>query len=351
MSNAADRFATLDGIRAVAALLVVTIHAPKLFPWLPTHSGLYLAVDLFFCLSGFVLARTYRERLRMGTLTPRRFLIGRAMRFYPLYAIGTLVGTARLVIELHSHNVPPVMETAAVITALPGFLYLPSPLYPLPFPLDWPAWSLAAELVVNAIYARLICGHHNKRFALVWLASFVSLALYAHCAGDLDGGWKWATLPVGIARACLSFLIGALMERCVQRERWSSNIAALLSVLAVPVLLMTAPALPLAAVCVAFPVLVFIAAHIEPSGVTRTIFLLGGRLSYGIYIIHAPLANLYQDAPFARRHAELAAIVFVTSVAALVWLLEQYYVPRVRKFIASLHAAPISRDVIAQPLQ
>lgn len=50
----------LDGSRAVAALLVVTIHARKLFLWMPTQNGIYLAIDLFFCLGGFVIARTYR---------------------------------------------------------------------------------------------------------------------------------------------------------------------------------------------------------------------------------------------------------------------------------------------------
>lgn len=333
MTNAAERFATLDGIRAVAALLVVAIHAPKLFPWLPAHNGLYLAVDLFFCLSGFVLARTYRERLRIGTLTPGRFLLGRAGRFYPLYVVGLLAGMAPLVMKLNAHNTPPAAEGAAVFMALAGFLYLPSPLYPRLFPLDSPAWSLAAELVVNATYAILVRRRYGKGFALVALVAFVSLALYAFSAGDLNGGWSWGTLPVGIARGCLSFLIGVFLASRVRRERLSSNLAALLSVLAVPALLLAALAWPLTAVCIAFPALVFIAAHIEPSGVTRTIFLLGGRLSYGVYIIHAPLAMLCEKIPFTHRYTEFAGIIFVASVAALVWLLERYYVPRVRQLL------------------
>jgi hypothetical protein len=66
------RFATLDGLRGIAALAVVTRHVPDstLLNW---SQGSTLAVDLFFVLSGFVLMHAYNRRLSEG-LSPFTFL-------------------------------------------------------------------------------------------------------------------------------------------------------------------------------------------------------------------------------------------------------------------------------------
>ena len=60
-TEAAPRFRALDGLRGVAALLVVLLHVE----W-PNHltgnkfvQNGYLAVDLFFILSGLVISSNY----------------------------------------------------------------------------------------------------------------------------------------------------------------------------------------------------------------------------------------------------------------------------------------------------
>src|SRR5690348_18308068 len=60
-----SRYETLDGLRGVGALWVMFLHfAPSFGVPSPSHG--YLAVDLFFCLSGFVLTKSYAERLKHG---------------------------------------------------------------------------------------------------------------------------------------------------------------------------------------------------------------------------------------------------------------------------------------------
>lgn len=59
-----SRFATLDGMRGIAALIVVMFHFDGIFPI--SAKGGYLAVDLFFMLSGFVLAAVYVPRFQRG---------------------------------------------------------------------------------------------------------------------------------------------------------------------------------------------------------------------------------------------------------------------------------------------
>ena len=83
------RFTGLDGLRGLAALAVFGAHVPDplLRDALP---GCDLAVDLFFALSGFVLAHAYFERLRKG-MGVGTFFKRRVIRLYPLYALGTII--------------------------------------------------------------------------------------------------------------------------------------------------------------------------------------------------------------------------------------------------------------------
>lgn len=65
MQAETHHFVTLDGMRGMAAVAVVTTHAVPFIggPLLPSASP---AVDLFFLLSGFVLTHAYSTRLDEG---------------------------------------------------------------------------------------------------------------------------------------------------------------------------------------------------------------------------------------------------------------------------------------------
>ena len=83
-------FYGLDALRGIAAAVVVTRHAPALFGigLFPNSS---LGVDLFFVMSGFVIAHAYDQRIERG-LNWRQFFVIRAIRLYPLYLLGTAIG-------------------------------------------------------------------------------------------------------------------------------------------------------------------------------------------------------------------------------------------------------------------
>ena len=82
----------LDGMRGVAALAVVALHLKDSLG-ISAPPASYLAVDLFFMLSGFVLAQAYGARLA-GPLSPWGFIRLRLIRLYPLYLAGLVVGAA-----------------------------------------------------------------------------------------------------------------------------------------------------------------------------------------------------------------------------------------------------------------
>src|SRR5580698_5736841 len=89
------KYHTLDGIRGAAALMVLMRHAGFYFGGLGLYLSKgesYLAVDLFFVLSGFVISEAYDGRLVEG-LSPLEFMKIRVIRLYPLYLLGLLIGT------------------------------------------------------------------------------------------------------------------------------------------------------------------------------------------------------------------------------------------------------------------
>lgn len=146
-SQPRGHFLTLDALRGVAALAVLVLHMPPL-TGLVFHA--YLAVDLFFIMSGFVIAHAYERRLLAGW-SPGDFIRTRVVRLWPLYLLGTAVGAAvfaGVAGDAVGFAVLGVLVAAAVV------------MMPLPlgaevqiFDLNRPAWSLFFEMVANVLYA------------------------------------------------------------------------------------------------------------------------------------------------------------------------------------------------------
>jgi peptidoglycan/LPS O-acetylase OafA/YrhL len=162
-------FHSLNLLRGLAALAVVLFHASPIFGRQMAPSG-YLAVDLFFILSGFVIAHVYDPRFAAG-LTARSFILARMARFWPLFALGTVIGTGWTLLE----NVvsPPaalsISETLG-ISAL-SLLYIPRITGADLFPLNVPAWSLFFELIVNAAFAIFFAASRTR-----WLLGVIAVA-------------------------------------------------------------------------------------------------------------------------------------------------------------------------------
>jgi peptidoglycan/LPS O-acetylase OafA/YrhL len=88
-----QHFDLLDGLRGVAALSVVTFHFMEwvTFDYSKNFIGHgYLAVDFFFCLSGFVIGYAYDDRI--GKMGVRSFFTSRFIRLHPLVIAGSILG-------------------------------------------------------------------------------------------------------------------------------------------------------------------------------------------------------------------------------------------------------------------
>ena len=173
------RMPWLDFFRGIAALVVVAYHFRTALG-LPDFSFGYLAVDLFFVLSGIVLGIRYTAAIENG-MSFAEFAWHRLRRLYPMAAM-----VAALVATLNAASVPAGQYMHAWREGAWSALFITP--YPLgagvgsSFPCDSPMWSLWAELASNVVwFAVLRMGRRATTATFVLsMLMFGVLAIHAH---------------------------------------------------------------------------------------------------------------------------------------------------------------------------
>lgn len=320
------RFLTLDALRGAGAIAVMAGHAGiVLNAYMPPF--MYLAVDMFFVLSGFVLAHAYDRKFAAG-MSVTVFLKARVARLYPIYLVGLVLG----LVSVAFANTHALTSARALLSFFFGLFALPSP--PLErlgvlFPLNGPFWSLFFEFwVANLIFALFWRQLRGRLLALVVLMSAGILAGLGLYLGTLDFGWTWHQLPGGFARVCFSFFAGVALSRFHARQIWQPAVpswACLLvfaAVMLLPVQGFTKGPYEVAIVLLIFPALIYFGA----GAVERRpqIGKILGDASYAIYTVHRPLLTILlsplalerQSPQLLRYGVEVALII---AIGALAW--------------------------------
>ena len=165
-----------------------------------------LAVDLFFMMSGFVIAYAYDKKI--PTLGLGGFMRLRAIRFYPLYLLGLGFGVLRAMILLRL-GTPELTYPGVIIALIAAIMFFPAPILSTLSdgisPLNGPAWSLIFEMWINALYA-LFFRHLTTRILLfVVVMSAISLTIEAS-AGHIGGEHVAKTFSRGSRAYVIHFL-------------------------------------------------------------------------------------------------------------------------------------------------
>lgn len=223
---ASERLHGLDALRGIAALAVVIMHAHVLMPEFPDlFPRAYLAVDFFFMLSGYVMARTYEPRLRAG-MSGFKFLAARYKRLWPTMALGGVLFLPFLAEGTRGQDL--VLWHVALV----NLLLLPSPWSGNYFALNVPAWSIFFELVANAFHAAL-WRVRTGFIALLAAVSFAWLVSAAQVHGHLDIGSRNGDMGEGLARVATAYALGVVIWR-LWGERKVSATAGLFALIAMP---------------------------------------------------------------------------------------------------------------------
>jgi peptidoglycan/LPS O-acetylase OafA/YrhL len=349
-------FHALDGLRGLAALAVVERHKADFFTGAPMPAG-YLAVDLFFVLSGFVIAHAYGARLAQG-MPVSAFMTARVIRLAPLYLLATAFGAALFAALMLAKP-----EDAAGLTWPAWFGSLTTAAFMLPtpeawslapdrlFPLNDPAWSLFFEMAINLAFALFILELSNRMLLILSGAGLAGLAMAAVAHGGIDIGFDWRTFLAGFPRVTFGFFAGVLVHRLwVARGSavWAKGRAAnfggwglacvMLAAMAAPVGDAWRPTFEIAAVALLFPALVYAGASLAPSGLSLKAFTVLGAASYGIYVFHLPAARAFGQfmamAGFdPAAHAPFTGIIFALMLFAGALILDRWFDRPIRRWL------------------
>ena len=320
----------LTGLRGVAALLVCVHHLVLHIGAPPSPARAfalrgYLMVDLFFVLSGFVMALAY-ENWFAGRFRPElyvRFLWRRFARLWPLHAFLVVAMLAAQWLGGH-----PWVWWRMVVLNLAMMQA-----WGLSKTLNVPSWSLSAECAAYALFpllSWLALRGRPARAALAALVAVAALVVAAHLGtfrpagrrGPLDLYDNYSVLP--LARCVAGFTLGLLarramrtawLRRALARPGWAVGAAAIL----VPGFALGLPD------WLAYPVLILLVAALWAggAGLSRILARPGphwlGAGSYALYLVHMPLIQLWEEAgrpapPFAAGAALLAASLGAAAV-------------------------------------
>ena len=238
------RYEILDGLRGVAALMVIVFHCfetyiPVFGTQIVNHG--YLAVDFFFVLSGFVIGYAYDDR--WDRMTTWGFFKRRLTRLHPMVIAGTLVGAAMFFFA--GAAFPQTLQNPGWKIALcfvMGLLMIPCGTgldirgWGEMNSFNGPNWSLTFEYCGNILYAFIL-----RRLPKIALG--VLCVICAFFTLDLTMGWDvfgffpdgpqytviggWSLtgqqLYIGFTRLLYPFLCGLLISRILPGHMSKDN--------------------------------------------------------------------------------------------------------------------------------
>lgn len=363
------RFEILDGLRGVAAMIVVAFHLFETYSKGPSDQILnhgYLAVDFFFVLSGFVIGYAYDDR--WGKMNVWGFFKRRLIRLQPMVILGTLIGA----FWFYFGGAPGfelVMQTPwwkLLLIVILGCLMFPTP--PSMDIRGWQeinslngaAWSLMWEYVANILYALFV-----RRFNVIVLAVMVTVSAFltidlclnldtfgllevrSYAKYTVIGGFGLTPdqIYIGICRLLYPFFGGLLLYRLgkcrIKLNRggmtWCS--VAVAATLVVPHLGGIDHEWINGLYCAVTILLIYPAVVAAGAGSplrgrrTTAICKFLGMISYPLYITHYPM--IYVQMNWAARHADaplsthiwVAVSIFIASIAVAYASVKVYDIP------------------------
>lgn len=352
----------LDGLRGVAALLVIAYHIFEGFATSPADQLVnhgYLAVDFFFILSGFVMGYAYDN----AKLTTKSFFKRRLIRLHPMVVMGIVIGVVAFVVQgMRQWDNTPVGVLPLIGAAVMGALLLP--VWPGAkidvrgngemFPLNGPTWSLFFEYIANIAYILCLRRLGTKSLRLLTLALGAALLLYAlfnlSGYGHIGVGWTLGGTNFigGLLRVGFSYSAGLLLSRTyktikVRGAFWICT-AVLWGLLCLPYMgcgdaAWTNGLFDSICVLLVFPCLIVIAAsgQTTDAATTRICNFLGD-ISYPLYVVHYPFMYLFfahvWDNGLSFAEAWPFALAAVGASILTAWLCLKFYDRPVRKWLS-----------------
>lgn len=296
----------LTSLRGIAALFVLSHHflfalLDKLPRIIPSHLFYksYLWVDLFFLLSGFVLAYVYQTRFESAVekTNYRRFMWARFARVYPLHLIMLVLfvvfeAVKWWLVTNHSagaeHLSVPFSGTYSVFTLITNLLLLQT----FHWEAYWnqPGWSISAEWLTYFTVPWLIFRFHRANSAVMLISVIAALAILSGVEGYFGNlGCDYAGWPM-LLRCLGECVMGVVAFQCYRHNYWARFAAAKWALLALGFnLFLLALPIPGVISVAGFFWLVLCAARVPANSgywLTWSPLVYLGKISFSIYMFH-----------------------------------------------------------------
>ncbi len=277
--SARTRFDVLDSWRGIAACMVALHHLPAYshFHEAPLLRNAYLFVDLFFVLSGFVIASTYRLRLAQG-LAIWRFALLRFGRLYPLHFVMLLLLAAlAAALQEARGRAFPGLEFVASAALVQNFLVGA-------YTLNTPSWSISVEFWTYLIFAALARAGQRPLLIAMGIAALLGPPLIAAAAGNMD-----VITDYSMIRCLAGFACGVLLNAGYRERQWGT-VPEVLAIAAVCGFVMWSGD-SVASVAAPYLFSAVLLIYAPQSGavsrlLAKPVFLFLGAISYSIYMVH-----------------------------------------------------------------
>jgi peptidoglycan/LPS O-acetylase OafA/YrhL len=346
MTRSKHHFEILDGLRGVAAIAIVIFHFMEI-AYTPDKNFIghgFLAVDFFFCLSGFVIGYAYDDRIgKMGLIA---FFKTRFIRLHPLVLLGSVLGLLAFLFDPFTAAGTAGYGVGKIILIfLSSALLIPYPVmegrfFNL-FGLNAPSWSLFWEYMASIVYAFVLYRSGRRTLVLLTALSAALLVWVAYDAGSLLGGWAGENFWDGGARIAYSFLAGLLIFR------YNLIIKNKLGFIGLSVLLLLAFLMPfswswkgeLMVVMLYFPLLIMLGAGAQVATQVKKLCTFSGNISYPLYMTHYMVMWMF-GSYYAKNHpgTGMLTIIIIVGTSLLIGFayaaMVLYDIP-VRKYLSN----------------
>ena len=298
MTAKTDKLLYLESLRGFAAIAVALFHAQIIFAQdayvltAPIIQNAYLMVDFFFVLSGFVMARSYADRLARG-FSIWVFLLRRIARLLPLHLVVLLifVGFEFLIYQFAVRDHLDPADYAFTFNDVWAFwanLTLTQSMFMERVTFNAPSWSISVELWTYVLFA--LAWVYLARVSWRW--GFVAVCLFASGTFLFLQENSDITQGFAILRCVFAFFLGVVVWRLgLARPRRSMNhVTPVLIFVCGLALWFNNDALPDPVFALLFAALIFALVNSQgctlKTGLSHPGFVWLGTLSYGIYMWH-----------------------------------------------------------------
>lgn len=290
---------SLDFLRGIAAYVVIFWHWKMFFyvnntkpviesnnlPFYDLFSIFYnhglLAVEFFFCLSGFIFFYYFKSKIEIGDLSYKKFAVDRISRIYPLHIATFIIVAALQIISLHSSGYYLAFIYNDTYHAFLNIFMLHAWGFQSGFSYNAPSWSISIEIMLYLLFFIILTVKLNKpllTIAMIILGAFLypysynlSVGLFSFFSGGLLAiSYEWISRRVSKSITLLASIVLLFSGVLILTFRSEFNPNWVAALLFIPVILTFTSI-----------------SALRPLFLKKIKFF--GDISFSIYLIHFPL--------------------------------------------------------------